>query len=101
VTADSELRRRHPEQRLEPLRSAEPEPADEPPTSAGRAAFRERLQERQGVMVPAEDPDLEPLGEAWPGLHGRQRDAVLQPPKPDLRPSPQVTERLPDREAAG
>ena len=115
ITADSELRRRHPEQYLEPLRSAEPEAApDELPGMTGeeataemaartaerRAAFRERLEERQGVIVPAEDPDAEPLGEAWPSRHGISRDAILQPPKPELQPSPQVIERSLDREAS-
>jgi len=118
VAADSELRRRHPEQRIEPLRSAEPEPEPHTDLGAGmpeaalpvlpsaeeRTAFRARLEQRQGVIVPAEDPDFEPLGEAWPSWHGRDRDAVLQPPKPDLQPSPQVIQRLPemaaDREAS-
>jgi len=108
VTADSELRRRHPERAIEPLRSAEPEQLAERPDpearQAQREAFRQRMEERQGVIVPAEDPDAEPLGEAWPSWHGRDRDAILQPPKPALRPSPEVTERLPemsgDREAS-
>jgi len=119
ITADSELRRRHPEQHIEPLRSAEPEALPAPDLDAGppeaaalptlpsveeRTAFRDRLEQRQGVIIPAEDPDFEPLGEAWPAWHGCDRDAILQPPKPDLRPSPQVIRRLPelaaDREAS-
>jgi hypothetical protein len=69
-------------------------------TAEQRAAFRARVEERQGVMVPSEDPDYEPDGEAWPSLPAPDREAILQPPKPDLRPSPSVTERAADREAA-
>ncbi len=116
VAADSELRRRHPGQFLAPLRSAEPEPPQDelPPGSADcaetarwitrtaeqRAAFRLRAEERKGVMVPSEDPDYEPEGEAWPTWPTPDREAILQPPKPELRPSPRVIERAADREAA-
>jgi hypothetical protein len=107
VMADSELRRRYPDIDLEPLRSAEPEalPAQLPAVpdpeteaehtvgvAARRAAVREKLEERQGLMVPSEDPDLQDEGEAWPSWHRPARDAVLQPPKPELRPSPRVIE---------
>ena len=116
VAADSELRRRHPDQVLPPLRSAEPQPPQDelPPmtaecaetarwitrTAEQRAAFRARAEERQGVQVPSENPDYEPEGEAWPSWPARDREAILQPPKPDLRPSPRVIERAADREAA-
>jgi hypothetical protein len=115
VLADSELRRRHPDIELESLRSAEPEPADAilPPMPAteveavalaaqagqARAAFLERLEERQGVLVPAAHPDWEHEGEAWPAAWpSRDRDAVLQPPKPEMRPAPQI-QRQAAREA--
>jgi hypothetical protein len=39
-------------------------------------------------MVPAEDPDYGYEGEAWTSHQRADRDAVLQPPKPELRPSP-------------
>jgi hypothetical protein len=115
ILADSELRRRHPDLDLEPLQSAEPEaPGPElPPTPAteaeaatlaaqaerARAEFRERLEARQGVMVPAEDPDWQREGKAWPAAWpARDRDAVLQPPKPEMRPAPEVEHQA---EAAG
>ena len=81
VKADAELRRRNPEEYIEPLASAEPDPVPDelPPVlgaedrtrhaeavAAKREAFRQQLEERLGVMVPAEDPDLEDEGEAWP-----------------------------------
>jgi hypothetical protein len=118
VLADSELRRRHPGLELEPLRSAEPQApgAELPPipaseaeavalaaqTEQARAEFRERLEARQGVKVPAEDPDWQDEGEAWPSAWpGRDRDAVLQPPKPEMRPAPEVERQAEAHQAAG
>jgi len=116
IAADSELRRRHPDQLLPPLRSAEPQPPQDElspvpadcaetaewitRTAEQRTAFRARADERRGVKVPSENPDYEPEGEAWPSWPGHDREAILQPPKPDLRPSPRVIERAADREAA-
>jgi len=116
VLADAELRRRHLVLELEPLRSAEPEPpaAELPPIPAteaeaaalvaqaerARAEFRERLEVRQGVMTPNEDPDWQDEGEAWPAAWpARDRDAVLQPPKPEMRPAPEVERQAEAREA--
>ena len=109
VMADSELRRRYPGIELEPLRSAEPEAApDELPAvtdertvaeyaelvAARRAAVQAAIEERRGLMVPAEDPDYGYDGEAWPAYQRPDRDAVLQPPKPELRPSQKVIEHV-------
>lgn len=110
LAADAEYRRRHPDHQLEPLRSAEPAVTEadhsllelipgaetyETPEwitrlAEERRAVREKLDERKGVRVPAEDPDYEDLGEAWPAWRERQRDAILQPPKPEMRPAPEV-----------
>jgi hypothetical protein len=110
VAADSELRRRHPTQKISPLRSAEPAvPQDaemgedqEPDWFAKlamqRREFAAKLEERQGVIVPAEDPDWEDEGEAWP-LGKAEKEAILQPPKPEIRPAREV-ERLAGREAS-
>jgi hypothetical protein len=121
VAADSELRRRHPGKQIEPLRSAEPrapetdkltQPPDtatpaEPPEwmtrlAEQRRAFQEKLAERQNVMVPDEDPDYGFLGQAWPWAEPDPH-AILQPPKPELRPRAgieQLTGReIPDLEA--
>lgn len=106
IAADSEYRRRHPDHDLKPLRSAEPEPPTqqeraeliaeaencEQPGWIGqladdRAAFREKLAERQSVKVPAEDHEWEDLGHAWPDAPRIHRDAILQPPKPEIRPA--------------
>jgi len=121
VAADSELRRRNPGKPIEPLRSAEPRAPEHyeitNPTEAARAAepaewvarlaeqrraFQEKLEERQNVMVPDEDPDYDFIGQAWPWQQ-RDPDAILQPPKPELRPCAGVeqltTYEVPEREA--
>jgi hypothetical protein len=103
VAADAELRRRHPDQRFEPLRSAEPEPVtsaereeltltagEEHPEmgqwikdlAAERQEFADRLAERQSMMIPSDDPDYGDLGRAFPKWHRPDRDAILQPPSP-------------------
>ena len=120
VAADAELRRRHPEQHYPPLRSAEPQPAtqaqrDELTLPVGKPipeigqwikdlaathhTFADKLAERQSLTVPSEDPDYGDLGQAFPPWPGPARDAILQPPKPEIRPSPQVLQRAADRDA--
>jgi hypothetical protein len=119
VAADSELRRRHPGQKLEPLRSAEAVVTEEESAelvltpgeveyttpewitrlAAERRAVREKLEERQGVRVPSEDPDAQDEGEAWPTWFRRDRDAILQPPRPEMKPSPRVVELANERAA--
>jgi hypothetical protein len=111
IGADAELRRRHPEQKIEPLRSAEPDPA-----SGGESeqlhlfhdlrtremaawirdlapqhrAFRTGMDQRRGLMVPSKDPSWSDLGEAFPAWRTPGRDAILQPPKPQITPSASV-----------
>jgi hypothetical protein len=120
VAADAELCRRHPGQQHPPLRSAEPDPATdtqraeltlttaEPPPEIGQwiedlaaahRTFTERLADRQSVAVPSEDPNYGDLGQAFPPWTGPGSDAILQPPKPEIRPSPQVLEHAADRDA--
>ena len=112
VAADAELRRRHPGQQHPPLRSAEPEPAnqeqrDELTLTAGEdipqlgqwitdlaaqhRAFADKLAERQSLMIPAEDPDYEDLGPAFPAWTGagQGRDpAATQTPDPAVAADP-------------
>jgi hypothetical protein len=120
VAADAELRRRHPAQPFPPLRSAEPEPATqaqrdelaatvEQPAAetgqwikdlaAGHRAFADRLADRQSLMIPSEDPEYGDLGQAFPPWPAPAGDAILQPPKPEMQPSPQLLERATDRDA--
>jgi hypothetical protein len=119
VAADAELRRRHPGQQYAPLRSAEPQPAtpeqraeltltagEEIPQlgqwitglAAQRREFARRLADRQSLMIPAEDPDRQDLGPAFPAWTGADRDAILQPPKPQIQPSVRILERVTGRE---
>jgi hypothetical protein len=117
VAADAELRRRHPDQRFAPLRSAEPQPTsqaqrDELAMTVGEEideegqwikelaaehqTFSDRLAERQSMTIPSEDPDYADFGLAFPPWSGRRKDAILQPPKPEIRPSARVLERAAD-----
>ena len=120
AAADAELRRRHPGQDFFPLRSAEPEPATDsqraeltltagqPPGEMGQwitdlaaahRTFAERLADRQSLTIPAEDPRYGDLGQAFPSWPRPGRDAILQPPKPEIRPSSYAFERATDRDA--
>ena len=120
VAADSELRRRHPDQPFPPLRSAEPEPATdtqragltltpgETPGEVGQwitdlvaahRTFAERLANLQSLTIPSKNPDYGDLGQAFLPWPRQATDAILHPPKPEIRPSPYVLERAADRDA--
>jgi hypothetical protein len=126
IAADAELRRRHPDQTIEPLRSAEPAPvtdteSDRPHAvpderigqmtewihelAAQRQAFRATLERRQTLKAPSDDPS------GWSdvgGIHTWKtlgQDAILQPPKPSIPPSTRILQRTAEQdiepEAAG
>jgi AAA domain len=120
VAADTELRRRHPGQYFAPLRSAEPGPATSAQReelamaagegtaeigqwikdlASGRRVFADRLADRQSVKIPSEDPDYGDLGQAFPAWSRASRGAILQPPKPEMTPSPRILQRAMDRDA--
>ena len=67
--------------------------------AAGHRAFAATLAERQSLTVPSEDPDYGDLGQAFPPWPGPARDAILQPPKPEIRPSSHVLQRAAERDA--
>ena len=113
IAADAELRRRHPDHNIGPLRSAEPAPVSDtdrqqlvlaPDEKIGdmaawirdlavqRQAFREKLQERQALKVPSEDPDFGDIGPAFPAWTPPDRDAILQPPQPQIQPAAKILE---------
>jgi AAA domain/TrwC relaxase len=117
--ADAELRRRHPGQKIEPLRSAEPAPVSDTDReqltltpdkkidemaawirdlAQQSQAFREKIDERRGLMVPSEDPDWANLGEAFPAWRSPSRDAILQPPKPPITPSATILQLAAERD---
>jgi hypothetical protein len=56
-------------------------------------------------MVPSEDPDWGDLGEIFPGPQAPDRDAILQPPKPQIMPATKILQLVAERdtepEAAG
>jgi hypothetical protein len=169
VAADLELRRRHPDRPLEPLRSAEPastlatqlEREDAPrgevwvqPTLDGAVHLPDRQAETRrtadqmmrpaqaereaagqqalgltpetaheeipdqvirihetarqiqakidalaSTREPADERDAAEPGPAWNVEARRQRDAILQPPKPDIVPASKILEHAPDRQA--
>jgi AAA domain len=119
VAADAELRRRHPGQYFSPLRSAEPEPAtsaqrddltltpDQSPGETGQwitdlagrhRIFAGRLADRQSQTVPSEDPSYGDLGPAFPTWPSPRREPILQPPMPEIPPSPRILDRALDRD---
>jgi conjugative relaxase-like TrwC/TraI family protein len=116
IAADAELRCRYPELKIEPLRSAEPAPVSgtgqltlTPDHEIGDVvgwvrglaeqcqAFREKFEEWQGLMVPSEDPDWGDLGEAFPAWRAPGRDAILQPPKPQITPAAKILQLAQER----
>ena len=119
IAADAELRHRHPETSIEPLHSAEPLPVNDTDReqltlapdqqigemaawirdlAAQRQAFREKFEERQGLMVPSEDPDWGDLGEAFPAWQAPGRDAILQSPKPQIMPAAKILQLVQERD---
>ena len=60
--------------------------------------FRDQYEARQNVQIPAEDPSWQDEGLAWPGRY-RWDGAILQPPKPEIRPAEPVLQATRQREA--
>ena len=102
----AELRRRHPRQKIEPLRSAEPAPASDTgcdplhPAPDGklteiaalirdlamqREEFRAEMDERPRRGVPGEDH-----GKAFREMKSAWQVTILQPPKPEIIPSASI-----------
>jgi hypothetical protein len=94
IAADTELRRRHPYGKIEPLRSAEPAPASGETAGMGdltvqRPAFRAAMNEHR-QLVPGEEATRGNLGEASPAARTPWRAAILQPPRPQITPSAEI-----------
>ncbi len=104
VAADAELRRRHPDQAIEPLRSAEPEPASDTQReelnlaadekigelahwvsdlAARRQEFAEKMAERQALRVPSEDPEEQDVGR--PSPPGTRQNGTPSSSRPSRR----------------
>ena len=67
--------------------------------AAAHRTFAERLADRQSLTIPSPDPGYGDLGQAFPAWPRPSRDAILQPPKPEIQPSPRILERATDRDA--
>ena len=112
IAADAELRRRHPHQKIEPLRSAEPAPARDTEheqrhrapdknltetaawirdQAAQHQASRAEMDERPQPKEPAEDPVPGNPGNALQGWQvSSGQDAILRPAKPEIIPSARI-----------
>jgi hypothetical protein len=104
IAADTELRRRHPGHKIEPLRSAELLPDTDterdgrPSETATRIgdlaaqhhASRQTINQRQHRMTPRKDPDWAALGDTLPSWWAPHPDAILRPPKPEITPSAKI-----------
>jgi hypothetical protein len=53
---------------------------------------------RQSALVPAENPGPASTSPAFPLETAHRRTAILQPPKPEIPPSPWILERLAGRD---
>jgi len=116
IAADAELRRRHPGQHLDPLRSAEPVVTDEQreqlvlipgaetyqtpdwitELAAERCAVRERFHEGGGLAMLGEDQTHASEAGQWSIYAEHNRSAILQPPRPEIRPASAVLQRAAD-----
>jgi hypothetical protein len=67
--------------------------------AVGHRTFAAMLADRQSQAIPSEDPDYGDLGPAFPAWTGPGREPILQPPRPEIPPSPQILERAMDRDA--
>ena len=65
----------------------------------GNRTFAGKLADRQSQMIPSEDLDYGDLGPAFPAWTRPGRAPILQPPKPEIPPSPRILERVIDRDA--
>jgi flagellar biosynthesis GTPase FlhF len=63
-------------------------------------AAQARIDDLRDTRVPSEDPDEMGLGLAWDVLARRERDAILQPPRPEITPASKIVRRAQGRTAA-
>jgi hypothetical protein len=59
-----------------------------------------KVDDLASIREPAEEPDATDLGPAWNVQASRKRDAILQPPKPDVVPASEVLQQSQRRQAA-
>ena len=61
---------------------------------------QEEIDRLRGIPQFAEDDDAAYLGPAWGNLARRDRDAIVQPPKPDMVPASAILKHAKERRAA-
>jgi TrwC relaxase len=111
IAADAELRRRHPYQKIEPLRSAEPAPVTDTEHEQAHPApgqeisqvqqevFRATLQNRQALRAHTEDSSWSGLDTLFSARRTLGQAAILQPPKLVITPSTRILERAAEHDA--
>ena len=57
-----------------------------------------RMDELLSLREPAEDPEEIDLGSPWGAIADREREAIIQPPKPEIPPAQQVVEAASERD---
>jgi hypothetical protein len=61
---------------------------------------QEEIDKLRSTAQYAEDDDAVYLGTAWGDLARRDRDAIVQPPKPDVMPASAILQHAQQRQAA-
>jgi AAA domain/TrwC relaxase len=59
---------------------------------------QEKIDELRSMREPSEDPDEIDLGQPWAALADRDREAILQPPKPPIPPAEAVVDAAKERD---
>lgn len=85
---------------LTPETVADPIPAQILRIQENMQKAQARIDDLRDTRVPGEDHDAMDLGPAWDVLARRDRDAILQPPKPEITPASEVIRRA-QEQAAG
>jgi hypothetical protein len=67
--------------------------------AAEHRTFADGIADRQSQMIPSQDPDYPDLGPAFPAWASPRREPILQPPKPEITPSPRILERAMEHDA--
>ncbi len=57
-----------------------------------------KLDELLSLRVPGEDEEEIDLGQAWSTVADRERAAIIQPPKPEIKPAGPVAELARERD---
>ena len=84
---------------LDRERPADPDVSRQLAEAAEHARMQQaRIDELLSMREPAEDPEELDLGRPWAALAGRDREAILQPPKPEIKPAGPVLEAAHERD---